>query len=139
MTQLNSLIIEGKLVKEPEIKHVSSGKTVCNITIANNRYIPKDDGTFDQDTTYIDCECWNKLADLTESRGRKGCSVRVVGRLKQSRWTDSSGQNRSKIAVIGEHLEFLKPPVSEVELPADPSVQAEQSVVASSDELFIPF
>lgn len=139
MTQLNSLIIEGKLVKEPEIKHVSNGKTVCNFTVANNRYIPKDDGTFEQETMYIDCECWNRLADLAESKGKKGCSVRVVGRLKQSRWIDSTGQSRSKIIIIGEHLEFLKRPVSEVEPPADPSVQAEQSVAASSDEFFIPF
>ena len=139
MTQLNSLIIEGKLVKEPEIKHVSSGKTVCNFTVANNRYIPKDDGTFEQETMYIDCECWNRLADLAESKGKKGCSVRVVGRLKQSRWTDSTGQSRSKISVIGEHLEFRKPIVSETEALDVPSVQEEQDASSSSDEFFIPF
>ena len=32
--------------------------------------------------------------------------MRVVGRLKQDRWEDDSGQRRSRVDVIAEHVEF---------------------------------
>jgi single-strand DNA-binding protein len=32
--------------------------------------------------------------------------VRVVGRLKQDRWTSPEGQPRSKVSIVAEHMEF---------------------------------
>jgi single-strand DNA-binding protein len=32
--------------------------------------------------------------------------VRVVGRLKQDRWTDADGKPRSRIEIVAEHVEF---------------------------------
>ena len=32
--------------------------------------------------------------------------MRVVGRLKQDRWTNPEGQARSKILIVAEHVEF---------------------------------
>jgi single-strand DNA-binding protein len=37
---------------------------------------------------------------------KKGRGVRVVGRLKQDRWTNPEGQGRSKIQIVAEHMEF---------------------------------
>jgi single-strand DNA-binding protein len=38
--------------------------------------------------------------------GKKGRGVRVVGRLKQDRWTGNDGKQHSKIAIVAEHVEF---------------------------------
>ena len=46
------------------------------------------------------------MAILSSQQCLKGRGIRVVGRLKQGRWTDTSGKNHSKIAIIAEHLEF---------------------------------
>jgi single-strand DNA-binding protein len=32
--------------------------------------------------------------------------MRVVGRLKQDRWTGPEGQTRSKVMIVAEHVEF---------------------------------
>jgi single-strand DNA-binding protein len=37
---------------------------------------------------------------------KKGRGVRVVGRLKQDRWTSPEGQGRSKVSIVAEHVEF---------------------------------
>ena len=37
---------------------------------------------------------------------KKGRGVRVVGRLKQDRWTDADGKGRSRIFIVAEHVEF---------------------------------
>jgi single-strand DNA-binding protein len=38
--------------------------------------------------------------------GHKGRGVRVVGRLKQSRWTDTDGKTKSRVSIVAEHVEF---------------------------------
>ena len=37
---------------------------------------------------------------------KKGRGVRVVGRLKQDRWTSPEGQPRSKVSIVAEYVEF---------------------------------
>jgi single-strand DNA-binding protein len=32
--------------------------------------------------------------------------VRVVGRLKEERWTDRTGKEQSRVTIVGEHVEF---------------------------------
>ena len=51
-------------------------------------------------------ETWSKLADACRDHLAKGRGVRVVGRLKQDRWTDQEGKNRSRIKIVAEHVEF---------------------------------
>ena len=51
-------------------------------------------------------EAWGKLADICTSQGRKGRGVRVVGRLKQDRWTGSDGKNHTRVAIVAEHVEY---------------------------------
>jgi single-strand DNA-binding protein len=41
---------------------------------------------------------------------QKGRRVRVVGRLRQERWSDKEGANRERIKVVAEHVHFKKEP-----------------------------
>ena len=46
------------------------------------------------------------MAELCGENCKKGRGVRVVGRLKQGRWTDNSGNKMSRIGIVAEHVEF---------------------------------
>lgn len=46
------------------------------------------------------------MAQACEKHLTKGRGVRVVGRLKQDRWTDEEGSSHNRIKVVGEHVEF---------------------------------
>ena len=46
------------------------------------------------------------LADACSNHLKKGRGVRVVGRLKQDRWADQEGNNRSRVKVVAEHIIF---------------------------------
>jgi single-strand DNA-binding protein len=46
------------------------------------------------------------LGESCRNNGKKGKGVRVIGRLKQERWQDANGMNRSRIAVAAEQIEF---------------------------------
>ena len=78
-----------------------------------------------KEVSYFDVTCWTRLAEVCGEYLKKGRGVRVVGRLKQDRWTDPEGKPHSRIFILAEHVEF-KPqlkkegdPASEVEKPAE--------------------
>lgn len=105
MNNLNSILIEGNLAKDPILRTTPRGTQVCTMCIASNRYYKQDSG-FEKEVSFFFVETWGRLAEACCARGKKGRGVRVVGRLKQERWTDSDGKLRSKVTIVAEHVEF---------------------------------
>ena len=117
MNPLNSILLEGNIVRTPDLQETAKGTSVCKFTIASNRSYRTESGAFDKEVSFFDVETWGQLAILCSQQCLKGRGVRVVGRLKQGRWTDNGGKNHSKIAIIAEHLEF-KPVFQKEEQPS---------------------
>ncbi len=105
MNALNSILIEGNVVRDPVVRETPRGSMVCAFSIASNRYFRQDD-EYEQETSFIDVDSWGKLAEACSKNCTKGRGVRVVGRLKQDRWVGSDGKNYSKVKVVAEHVEF---------------------------------
>jgi len=120
MNSLNSVLIEGNLVRDPETKDLESGAKLCTFSVATNRFYNQDSER-KSEVSFFDVECWNKTAELCLKALSKGRGVRVVGRLKQDRWADKEGHNHSKVKVIGETVEF-KPKFDKK--PSDPALEA---------------
>lgn len=106
MNSLNSIIIEGNLTRNPELKNVSNGVKVCTLPIAVNRTSKAQDGTKQDEVSYFEVETFGTLAEVCTKWCPKGRGVRVVGRLKQYRWADTDGKQHSRVKVIAEHVEF---------------------------------
>jgi len=105
MNNLNSVLIEGNLAREPQVLHIPNGSTVCNFTIASNRYLKGED-CIEKEVCFFDIEAFGKLGEHCYNIGKKGRGVRVVGRLKQERWKGEDGKNYAKIVIVSEHVEF---------------------------------
>lgn len=105
MNSLNSILMEGNLVRDPELGATPKGTQVCKFSIATNRFY-KQEGAKVDEVSYFDVEVWAKLAENCQNNLEKGRGVRVVGRLKQDRWHDEEGKGRTKVKIIGEHVEF---------------------------------
>jgi single-strand DNA-binding protein len=57
---LNSVNIMGNLTRDPELKYLPSGKSVCAISIANNRvYTSK--GEKVTEVSYFDVDVWGPI------------------------------------------------------------------------------
>ncbi|WP_010261253.1 single-stranded DNA-binding protein [Treponema primitia] len=105
MNNLNSVIVEGNLVRDPLYKTTQRGVPLCTFSIASNRFFKKD-SKLEKEISYFDVEAWSKLAESCFRLGHKGRGARVVGRLKQDRWDGSDGKPRTKISIVAEHVEF---------------------------------
>jgi single-strand DNA-binding protein len=105
---LNRYIATARLTFDPELRHIPSGKAVCDLRLAvNNSWAPKD-GDRREEVLYIDVTVWDKQAENCCNFLRKGSKVLVEGSLKMDTWDDkNTGEKRSKIRVQGERVMFL--------------------------------
>jgi single-strand DNA-binding protein len=105
MNNLNSILIEGNLVRDPLYRTTAKGTPLCTFSLASNRFFKQENGT-EKEVSFFDVESWSKLAESCRDMGHKGRGVRVVGRLKQDRWSDNDGKARSRVSIVAEHIEF---------------------------------
>ena len=109
MNNLNSVLLEGNLVKDPELAVIGEQQVeLTKFTIAVNRYYKGADGKPNQEVLSIGVDAWGTLGKNCLSYLTKGRGVRVVGRLRQDRWNDKDGAFRERIFVVAEHVEFRR-------------------------------
>ena len=106
MKQLNSVIIEGKLVENVKVTQVAP-VAIAQFYISTERIHKNEDGTYEKEICYFDVECFGKLAERLENYLKRGRGVRVVGRLKQDIWMNGE-KKCSRVIVVAEHIE-VKP------------------------------
>jgi len=137
MNNLNSVLIEGRLVRDAQFRTTPKGTSLCTFSLASNRFYKQDSG-MEREVSYFDIETWGKLADNCKTLGTKGRAVRVVGRLKQSRWTGADGKLATRVLIVAEHIEFrpdFKDSAGETEVAA----MAEQPVMTDEKEEDVVF
>jgi single-strand DNA-binding protein len=125
MNHLNSILVEGNLVRDPNFRSTPSGNQVCDFTVATNRNYKIADQKYENEVSYFDVEAWARLGSACAQNLKKGRGVRVVGRLKQDRWTDTEGKSHSRVKIVAEHVEFK------------PMSKATQAEVPKSETPFI--
>jgi single-strand DNA-binding protein len=104
VASINRVIMNGRLVRDPELRYTASGTPVANFTIAVDRF-PKPDGTKDAD--FVRITAWKKLAETCASNLMKGRLVGVDGRLQVRTYQDKDGQNRTSTEIVAENIQFL--------------------------------
>lgn len=97
MNTLNSILIEGNVIANPEKRETTRGTTVCDFKIASSRFYQQEETT-EEEKYIFDIESWAELAEWCAEHCTEGRGVRVVGRLKQCE--DGS------IKIVAEHVEF---------------------------------
>ena len=105
MNNLNSVLIEGNLCREPELRYTPQGTPICTLVVASNRSY-KLDGERVEEVSFVEGVTAGKLATVCAEHLTKGRGVRLVGRIKQERWEDADGNARSKVVIVAEHVEF---------------------------------
>jgi len=134
MNNLNSILIEGNLVRDAEYRTTPKGTPVCKISLASNRFFKQESG-MEKEVSFFDVEAWGKLAENVSNLGRKGRGIRVVGRLKQERWQNGEGKAVSRIIIVAEHIEFR--PEFKKGIPEKQETEEEEAI-AEAEESLVP-
>lgn len=102
----NQVILMGNLTRDPELRQIPSGQSVCTFSLALNRSYKGADGEWQEATDYIDVVAWGPLGERVAQYVTKGRPVLVNGRLQSRSW-EQDGQKRSKVEVNAQDVTFL--------------------------------
>lgn len=132
MSSYNRVTLIGNLTRDPELKQTKSQTSVADLGLAINRYWTDESGQKREEVTFVDVTVWGRVAENAVKYLSKGRSVLVEGRLQMDSWQDAqTGQNRTKLRVVAEVLQFLGAPRSEDQpRPATAASPAEASAAA---------
>ena len=106
---LNSVIMIGRLVEDPEARKVSGkdgSSDMVAFTIANNGY-KQADGS--QETNFMDVKAFGKMATSVQQYVKKGDLVAVKGRLHAYKFTNKKSQQVVKgYEIVADAVDFLE-------------------------------
>lgn len=108
MASYNKVLLIGNLTRDPEVRYLPTGSAVCEFGLAMNRRYTTGGGQEKEETCFIDIVVWAKQAENCGRFLKKGASTLVEGRLQMDQWQDrETGQNRSRLRVVAERVQFL--------------------------------
>lgn len=104
-TDLNNVMLIGRLVSDPTQKYLPSGMAVAEFSIANNYYMSSKNST---EVNYFDVVAFGKSAETVAKYLTKGKQIAISGTLRQERWQDKdTNTGRSKIRIIMNTMQML--------------------------------
>ena len=108
MASLNKVFLLGNLVRDPDLRGLPSGQSVCELRMAVSRRYVNGSGQETEETCFVDVVVWGKSAKNCKQYLAKGSQVMVEGRLQLDQWEDRYGGGmRSRLRVIAEQIQFM--------------------------------
>ena len=105
MTDINEVILIGRLTRDAELKHTNAGLAVSNFSIAVNRQ-KKNGDNYEDKVCFFDMALFGKRAESLNQYLTKGQQVGIEGSLDQQRW-EQDGKKRSKINIVVDDIQLL--------------------------------
>ena len=106
MSDINKVIIIGRLTRDIEIKTTNNGGFVGKFSLASNRK-EKSGDTWTEKPGFFDCVVFGKSAEILKQYTRKGSKLCVDGSLRWSSWEGTDGKKQSKVEIHVEGFQFL--------------------------------
>ncbi len=103
---MNKVIISGRLTRDCDVRYTTSGKVVCQFTLAVDRPFTNQDGQREAD--FINIVVWGKIAELCGNSLGKGHRALVEGRLQLRSYDGKDGAKRYVTEVVANSVEFLE-------------------------------
>ncbi|MGB9742534.1 MAG: single-stranded DNA-binding protein [candidate division WOR-3 bacterium] len=126
LVYLNSVIVMGRLVADPDIRYTPKGTPHCTFRIAvNRRFKDQNSSDWREETYFFTVSTWGPMADRLSDRLKKGSAVVIQGELRSRSWNTATGEKRSVVEIHGRSIQLLDrlAPVdtepAESELPPD--------------------
>jgi single-strand DNA-binding protein len=107
---VNVVVLVGNLTRDPELKAIPSGTSVCRLGIAvNERTKDPTTGEWGERPNYFDIDVFGAMGENCAKYLAKGRQVAIEGRLRWRSWESQEGQKRSAVSVVANNVQFIGP------------------------------
>ena len=107
MSNFNKVLLMGNLTRDPQLSYTPNQTAVVDFGLAVNRRWTSRDGEKKEETCFVDCRAFGRIAENLNKYMSKGRPLFDEGRLTFDSWTAQDGSKRSKHRVTVENFQFL--------------------------------
>ncbi|SDL19675.1 single-stranded DNA-binding protein [Natronincola ferrireducens] len=100
---MNTVVLIGRLARDPELRFTQSGKAVATFSIAVNRPFSKTN-----EADFFNIVVWGKVAESCANYLAKGRLVGIEGRLQSRSYESQKGEKRYVTEIVANQVEFLE-------------------------------
>jgi len=101
---INSTVLQGRIVRDPELRSTQSGISVCSFTVAWSEKRGEN-----ETKCYLPCTAWRNTGEFINKYFTKGQEIIVRGKLQTREWVDKEGGKRSTIELTVDEASFCGP------------------------------
>ena len=102
---MNKALLIGRLTRDPELRATSTGRNVCQFSIAVNRNFTNANG--EREADFINCVVWDKQAENLVKYQKKGNQIAVDGRIQTRNYEDKDGKKVYVTEILASNISFL--------------------------------
>jgi single-strand DNA-binding protein len=106
-TNINRVVLTGNLTRDPELRSLPSGMSVCSLRVACNTRRKGAGGEWEDKPNYFDVTVWGAQGENCARYLAKGRPVALDGRLEWREWETQDGQKRQAVEIIADSVQFL--------------------------------
>lgn len=100
----NKVILQGRLVADPELVQTKAGDNVCNVFVASQRKFSKK--REENKVDVIKCEAWGEKAEFICKYLKKNSMVNIEGGIRCKKWRDKNDKVRVDQFVHIDTIDF---------------------------------
>lgn len=104
---INRVVLTGNLTRDPELRALPSGTSVCSLRVAVNTSRKDEAGQWVDKPNYFDVTVWGSMGENCARYLTKGRPVAVDGRLEWREWETRDGQKRQAVSIVADTVQFL--------------------------------
>ena len=101
---INSAVIMGRLVADPELRQTGNGVSVTSFTVAvEKRFVKQGE---ERGADYIDVVAWRQTAEFVSRFFRKGSMIAIQGSIQTRTYEDKNGNKRKAVEIVADNASF---------------------------------
>jgi single-strand DNA-binding protein len=110
MFSINRVVLVGRLTRDPELRALPSGTSVCGMRIACNSFRKDPDGELAERPNYFDVSVYGAPGESVSRYMRRGSRVGIDGRLEWREWETAEHEHRQAVSIVAGTVQFLDSP-----------------------------
>jgi single-strand DNA-binding protein len=130
---INRVVLVGRLTRDPELRGLPSGSSVCSLRIACNSRRRDADGEFLERPNFFDVSVFGAAGESVSQYMRRGSRVAIDGRLEWREWETAEQERRQAVSIIADTVQFLDSPSERTQAGASGETQDDDDDVRGDD------
>lgn len=131
---VNKVVLVGRLGKDPEVRIMTNGESVANVTLATTESWKDKGGIKQEKTEWHNLVFYRRIAEIAGEYLKKGSQIYIEGKLQTRKWQTKEGQDRYSTEIIVNEMQMLGGKAS-----SQPNQFAPQAALKKDDDFDIPF